>query len=406
MKTLVVLVACGGLLAAAGCTKSSKLDEATWCAKAAEVQCRWIYSCCNLGERLDLTGLNAHEESEATCREQLTAGCLDDWAVALASMTAGRLSFDFENANTCLEDMQTTASQCPAVMEAPDECEHVIAGLVGIDGECAYDAECAGQARCRHLGTGASGRCYDKVGQDGLCESSADCQEGLFCYQGAMTQYVCVAIPTVPAGEDCNGATLGCDAGYYCDPETDTCAARKGSGEDCNDGPECQEGLICDSSYQCGAGLGTGQDCSYGYDNQCAASLYCDSMTYQCTPRKAAGASCNSALECDAGSYCDAATDRCVARKPAGETCSTGTDSCQAATICLPRGKCAPRGDVGSECYSDDQCLERLDCSPVDRICEMQPLKLGVGAFCLENADCESSRCEANECIGFCTGEL
>jgi hypothetical protein len=405
MRKLIVLVACGGLLAgAAGCTKSSHLDEQTWCAKVAEVECRWIYSCCNLGERLDLTGLNAHEESEPTCREQLTATCLGEWAVPLSSIAASRMRFDTATANTCLDSMKTTASQCPTVIEKADECDHVVAGLVGPDGECAYDEECSGQARCHHVGAGAAGRCYDRAGQDGLCESSLDCQDGLFCYQGTMPQYVCVAVPTVGPNEMCNGSTLVCGQGYYCDSASDTCTAQKGSGESCTALTDCQEGLICDTSNHCGAGLGVGQTCSY-YDSACAVGLYCDTSTSACVSRKGSGATCNSSPECEASLYCDN-NDRCSSRHPGGETCTTGSDSCLAWYSCLPRGTCTARGDVGSECYGDDQCLQRLDCSPDTRLCEMQPIKLKAGAFCLESTECESSKCSSNECVEFCTGEF
>jgi hypothetical protein len=405
MKTFFALVAVGGLLAAAGCTSSSKLDEETWCAKVAETECSWIYSCCNLGERLALTGLNAHEESEPTCREQLTAQCLDDWGVVLASVKAGRLSFDFEQADACLDGMKTTASQCPATMEEPDECEHVVAGLVGIDGECAYDSECAGQARCRRVGNGAAGRCYDKSGEGGLCESTLDCQDSFFCYQGSSPQYVCVALPTVGPGASCGG-TVACDQGYFCDPETDRCIARKASGETCSTSYPgmCQEGLVCEYSGRCGAGLGVNQTCSYS--DVCGAGLYCDSSTYMCTALKGVGSTCYAATECDQNAYCDGNTDRCVARHASGESCATGYDSCQPLFGCAPRGNCQARGDVGSECYSDDMCLAKLDCSSTNRICEMRPLKLPTGSFCLEDTECESSQCVSNECIGFCTGEI
>jgi hypothetical protein len=405
MRELVVLVACGGILVgAAGCTGSSKLDETTWCARIAEVECRWIYSCCNVGERLDLTGLNAHEESESTCREQLTADCLSEWAVPLASMAAGRLRFEGDKAETCLDSVSSTAAECPTVMEEVDECDHVVSGLVGPDGECAYDEECSGQARCHAVGAGAAGRCYDKAGQDGLCESILDCQEGLFCYQGATTQYVCVAIPTVGPGETCNGATLACGPGYYCDNGFDTCEAQKAAGESCSSPAECQEGLICDGNNRCAAGLGVGQACSY-YETECAANLYCDTTTSMCAARKGSGATCYSSAECEASLYCDS-SDRCTPRRAGGESCSTGGESCQTGFGCFPRGTCTARGDVGSECYGDDQCLERLDCNPDTRVCEMEPLKLKTGAFCLQSSECESGRCASNECVAFCSGEL
>jgi hypothetical protein len=405
MRMLIALLVSGGLLAgAAGCTSSSRLDEQTWCANVAEVECRWIYSCCNLGERLAATGLNAHEESEPACREQLTASCLDEWAVPLASIAAGRLSFQIEPANTCLDTLRTTASQCPAVIDEADDCKQVVAGLVGMDGECAYDEECAGQSRCRRLGAGASGRCYDKSGQDGLCETTLDCQDGLFCYQGTMPQYVCVAIPTVGPGEACNGASLICDQGYFCDSGTDECVAQKASGESCTGLNQCQEGLICEYGGRCGAGLGAGQACSY--TQLCGAGLYCDTTgaTDQCAARKTVGSTCMSAEECDASLYCDSG-NHCNPRKAPGDTCLTGNNSCQAWYACQPRGNCASRGDVGSECYSDDQCLERLRCNPDARVCEMEPIKLPAGSFCLQGTECESGQCVSGECIAYCIGE-
>jgi len=238
---------------------------------------------------------------------------------------------------------------------------------------------------------------------DGLCESSWDCQEGLFCYQGTLPQYVCVALPTVGPAQPCNSSTMVCEQGYYCDSGTDQCEARKAAGEDCSDIDECQEGLICESTGQCGAGLGSGQDCYYS--NSCGVSLYCDSTLGQCAPRKGAGTTCYSEGECEASLYCDI-NDRCSARRAPGEGCSSGSDSCQQWYACLPRGNCKARGDVGSECYGDDQCLERLQCNPDGRICEMQPLKAPAGSFCDEGSDCESGQCESGVCIAFCTGEV
>ena len=407
MRKLVVLVACAGLLAGAGCSGSSKLDENTWCAKVAEVECRWIYSCCNLGERLELTGLNAHEESEPTCREQLTAQCLDEWTVTLASIAADRLTFDNASATTCLDSMKTTASQCPAVMDQPDECKKLVTGLVGIDGECAYDDECAGQARCGRVGAGAAGRCYNKSGQDGLCQTTLDCQDGLFCFEGTTPQYVCVAIPTVGPNESCNGSTLVCGDGYYCDSETAKCAAQKASGETCYSGTQgqCQTGLVCEYSGHCGPGVSLGQTCSYS--QLCGAGLYCDTMTtYQCATLKGNGATCNQSSECDPSLYCDTGTTHCVTRHASGDSCSNGSDSCQKLFACQPRGNCQPRGDVGSDCYSDDMCLVRLDCGTTNHVCEMKPIKLPAGSFCLDGTECESGKCTSNECIGYCTGEL
>jgi len=406
MRKLNVLVVWGGVVACvAGCTTSSRLDEQTWCEKVAEVQCGWIYSCCNIGERLKLVGLNAHEESEPACREQLAGSCLEGWAVSLASISVSRVQFDIEAATTCLDTMETNAAQCPSASEEPDECKHIVTGLVGIDGECAYDGECSGQARCRRVGNALSGRCYDKAGLDGLCEGSLDCQEGLFCYQGTLPQYVCVALPTVGPGQECNGSTMVCEQGYYCDSSTDVCVAQKAAGEQCDDISECQEGLICDTSGSCGAGLGSGQTCST-YETECGVSLYCDSSTYECTPRKGSGATCSTyGNECEASLYCGTG-GTCTARRAPGEGCASGSNSCQAFYACLPRGNCKARGDVGSECYGDDQCLERLQCNPDGRVCEMQPLKSPAGSFCDEGTDCESGQCESGVCIAFCSGDV
>jgi hypothetical protein len=405
MRKLLVVAVCGGLLAGVGCGGKSRLDETTWCARAAEAECHWIYSCCNVGERLTLTGLNAHEESEPTCREKMTASCLDEWAVALASIAASRLRFDPETAQACIDATQTMASQCPTTVEKADECGHVVAGLVGTDGECAYDEECSGQARCRRATTGAAGRCYDRSGEGGLCETTVDCQKGLFCWEGTTPQYVCVAVVPVGLGETCNTTSLVCDQGTYCSSSSYRCVAQKASGESCTASEECQEGLVCDGTRQCGVGLGVGQACSYS--QVCAVGLFCDTSgaTDVCASRKGEGSTCYVSTECDASLYCDT-TDHCAPRIAPGSTCPLVNDSCQPSYVCEARGTCNARGGVGSECYGADQCLEQLLCNAESRACEATPPKLPAGSFCEDGAECESGTCSSGECLALCAGEL
>jgi hypothetical protein len=397
------------LLAAVGCGGSS-LTEHTFCEKRAASTCRYIYSCCNAGERLAILegldqSLDASEESQTVCTKQYTASCLETMAVSFASLSVGRVAFDSTAASTCLKSIDDHVGTCPETVTVAKECDLVFTGTVDPDGECAYSGECTGEAFCQDNGA-SPGKCVAKLDQAGLCGSDLECKDGLYCLMSGTTQYYCVAEPTALAGASCTSGMTRCAAGYYCDSSSDKCTAQKPSGQTCSSTDQCATGLVC-NSYTCGAGIAQGQQCyNSGSGSGCALGLYCDATQYQCLAAKAIGATCTSTAECQDTAYCDPTSSHCAARPSVGQQCGTmGGSACQTGLACLPRGSCTPQGTVGSLCASTTACQDTLICDPTSAKCATEPTKAPEGDFCNDATDCQSGHCDSGLCVAYCVGK-
>ena len=166
------------------------------------------------------------------------------------------------------------------------------------------------------------------------------CAAGLSCD----TTSTCATGPL--EGQGCLvGATPMCGLGLGCDEATGLCTKLGGDGSPCANGL-CAPGSVCNYSVmppKCIAPQAAGAACS-GMDSACQAGLYCDPQSNLCQAAVAAGGACTLNPQCGAGSVCkpfnQMAPDGICVTAPAkvGEPC-TGT--CGGGLRCsVPDGTC------------------------------------------------------------------
>lgn len=145
---------------------------------------------------------------------------------------------------------------------------------------------------------------------------------------------------------DCTLSQATGDAGAA-DPSCGTCTTTIATGDPCKTGQTCAPGATC-------AGTSPNQVCTaYSYGDAgaacdgvvalCAAGLYCDELSSQCTPTSDVGAPC-------------AQTDACVL--PLICTGASGS----ALT-------CQQPAPAGSACLGNEDCAEGLGCSTATHSC-------------------------------------
>jgi hypothetical protein len=166
------------------------------------------------------------------------------------------------------------------------------------------------------------------------------CAEGLTCGDGLGT---CIELPDV--GETCASGSRFCRDGLGCRESTNTCVVPPGAGQACVLNPPdalCAPGFGCDfdAGSICVARGDAGAPCTS--DRGCVATTYCEVSTTTCTPRLAAGASCEDGNECQQGHECAFVAGAAVCR-PVPTTNQPCLFDCADELACKgPGGECAP----------------------------------------------------------------
>jgi hypothetical protein len=266
------------------------------------------------------------------------AGCLSavstdqGVAQAVASAQAGILAYDPGAARTCVDTISTYT--CNGDIMVPralrQACDGVFGKRLGEGEACFHASECQGidavcegactdsccQGTCKLAAAGAA------VGQP--CDDMIACQEGAYCGSDNMGGQVCTAKPG--PGGSCAG-TSGCQAGFACDPNTQTCFKQADSGMACN--PD----LAADG---------------------CAAVVeYCNVDSRTCVPYPKPGEACgaNAYATSICVPYADCDGTMCVSRPNSGQACPQGT--------CIGEGQGVYGFSPTLECADSGTCVAR-----------------------------------------------
>jgi len=264
----------------------------------------------------------------AECAELMPLVYESIGATLQASLDAGKMGFDAEQAQRCID--LRAAKACD---EAESACDAVFIGHVPV-----------GEA----------------------CSSSEECADNAYCNDEEMCPGTCVA--TLSPGAACEYADFDeCGDGRTCSEEG-VCIVQKANGEPCVSSDECQS-WRCDEGGHCAEfppdyTQDLGEPCDY--DENCKLDLYCHEGT--CAPAAALGESCEGYTPCVSTAYCeledDSAYETCVKRIPVGGACD---DSDKCATGVCDAGKCQELSGLGGPCSSNERCFGVCDdgaCAP------------------------------------------
>ncbi len=292
------------------------------------------------------------------CKEHLAT--MSDFARQVTifgyAIDAGKISYDPNEAATCLEGFATAS--CDS--EGPEQgCDLVFRGEQVPGGTCLDDFECA------ELGSRCSidscpggvecclGSCSSPVGIGENCNSDR-CLPGDVCVRNlAMgNDFFC---QSGNQGSPCSDS-FECDDDQYCDLTLNLCAPDKPAGATCGDRQECAGDQDCVFG-SCGSIDTVGAPCEFS----CLGSLTCDSGL--CEPLPGLGelcptGQCNSFLLDCVG---PGTTQACVNKAGLGDNC--GQRQCSPGLVCeaeLPQPppvpKCIEPLENGAECFTSSTC--------------------------------------------------
>ena len=268
------------LMLAVGCGGSGSVnvdaDEDNVCGEIAEVACHNLYQCCAEGEIEDFLGVS-EPRTELQCRDDIEVICERRAGTLAFSIQEGRVRFDKELMNTCLDALVAPDNTCVSVVSKlpwVDACMNSAwIGTVAVDQTCLFAHDCAGGAdafcapnqKCKMLPTAGfpcaagacasqffcmTGVCAPRVAAGAMCTSTAQCQKDLFC-DTTVSPAVCAA--KAPGGAACT-SDFGCQSNDcipgQCMGTTQTCFTDTQCGSRCANNPN----RSCATSANCGAG--------------------------------------------------------------------------------------------------------------------------------------------------------
>ena len=342
-------------VAAAGCAEPATPEN--FAGEYEEALCAWSSGCSVF-------------QSRGQCRDALVWDTSGRFQYLLAAVEAGRVGFDEEAAEACLEQVSALSCEQGVLDEvlfsvgpaaAPEVCRDVFVGKVRNYDPCLNSEECAGDnAVC---GFNPSG-CPDNMCCAGACRvlgappeigepCTNNCGDDAFCAFDPNTGQPTVCTARRKPGQRCDDDTDSCADGLYCDFDAGfECKPRKGSGETCQNWLSCAEGLDCydlgNGERVCQALPGEGKACSN--DNYPPCARY--------------------------DNYCDA-SNRCTKLPGPGEDCPDY--ACMPYASCTPNAGspvCVLRGSLDADCGSATgyiECIGHLQCGEGDRCVEPEP---------------------------------
>lgn len=330
----MVATACGD----DGVSIGSSQDN--YCSQIADVVCHNLYQCCTeatIEARLGVT----EARTELQCRDDLVRSCQRADFDVRDSLKAGRITFDPNKLDACLEAVLAPDGVCSEVVtDYPwkDACDLKNApwvGTVATDGQCFFNIDCAGapDSFC-----GPDQKCHMKPTAGFPCAANGTCASAFYCG----TNNTCA--PKLALGAPCmySPSFNQCDKSLFCDTKgttvttDDVCAATLPGGatcfqEDACNSNDCVGGTcmgqafkICYSDTQCGghcanssASCTTSGECSNGY---CSIST---------------SIICNDDLDCGStGGICTGFTVSCLPGDCVGDSLGICTSSIRTADYC------------------------------------------------------------------------
>lgn len=237
--------------------------------------------------------------SESDCHAYFKARMATSTS-AEAAVDAGKVDYDEDNAENCLDALRDASCSQTADLDA--SCEHIFAGTIADGGMCAFDAECVSgscavtdctDACCP--GTCQPARPTPKIGE--MCNFV--CVDGAYCGNDS----ICHAV--LPSGAACDDP-FACGDALYCKgltPQmTGTCSTLPKTGEACA-GQCFSIGDYCDGTCK-HVGL-PGDPCMN--DDQCSNYYECDDTMHCASPPAETlmpnGSACTSSITCQSH-YC------------------------------------------------------------------------------------------------------
>lgn len=308
-----MLVVVGGSLLAlsSGCGDDLGVEidasASNVCSEIAEVACHNLYQCCTEGEIENYLRVD-EARTEMQCRDDFRRACSRATLTIQDSLSKGRVRFDSELMNTCLQSLVAPEETCGQVVDAlpwTEACMNTAwVGIVAAGNECRFPHDCAGgidatcgpTQRCiakptqgQPCGTGcasafycAGASCQQRLPAGAMCASEDQCQEALSCDYSA-TPAICVA--RGGGGSSCS-SPAGCLSGQ-CTPGTcsggGTCFRDTDCPRQCSNSP-----AFCNESYQCGAGRCAQSQATCSFPSDCGVSDTCV-LPGQCLPATCQG---------------------------------------------------------------------------------------------------------------------
>jgi hypothetical protein len=310
----LLAVGCGG-----GVNVNTNADNV--CSEIAEVACHNLYQCCTEGEIEDTLQVT-EPRTERQCREDLTLKCQRATITLTDSLAAGRVTFNKERMNSCLDSIVAPGDSCGMVVsELPwtAPCmEPAWVGTVAVGDSCFFAHDCAGAP-------------------DNFCAPNQKC----------------TAKPT--GGFPCG---TGCASAFYCGIGG-VCQPKAAVGGPCTSAVQCQKDLFCDISPgstmgACAAKLPGG--------SACTTSDGCISAT--CIPGKCMGTTQSCFRDTDCSGHCANSSITCTMSSQCSTgTCSVGGNSCSSPTQCVAGGTdtCVfPVLCLPGDCIGDPVCTSSL----------------------------------------------
>jgi len=239
IRTILTIVACGGVIALAACSSSEEdafSSSDAFCAAKADAECNNLAASC--GTTVD------------TCKRVREDACKS----AAARATGAGRAYRANAAQPCIDKVNEAFSakvvDPKKEAESVDLCERVFGGTKAKNAACANTFECEGALVCDR----------------DVCSDKKETQ----------------------LGEPCNNPGQVCVAGAYCQQQGQNrfCVEKKKLDEICTAEAPCNESLRCVN--RCVALVAVGQPCDK--DSDCAAEApYCDGATKKCRIKYQAG---------------------------------------------------------------------------------------------------------------------
>lgn len=333
-----------GLLA--GCQDGISVDATadTFCDEYAEVACHNMYQCCTEEDIESNLGVT-EPRTEAQCREDKKRECVRGSAELRDSLDAGRVTFNADAFNNCLDALLAPDGSCAMYVDKypwTDACkEQPWVGTVAVGGACFFNHDCAGAPKSAVCGPDQ--KCAALPVGGFPCMNGA-CAEDFFCGTGSICQ------AKLAEGTPCT-SDFECQDELFCDPDATpapACASRKAGGEACTGDQSClsgdcvpgqcrMTGTSCYTDDQCFARCADDNGfCDVGMDWECNTSGHCDQVV---------------SVTCS-GSTAD---DQCV-------TAAAGT-KCVFNVACVP-GECVGDPVCTAPLYLADYCLTGMGLVP------------------------------------------
>jgi hypothetical protein len=336
------------------------------------------------------------------------------YALFLRATTGGRVAFDLERVQGCLErgrlirgsfDTHGAAigrlRALEGLPEDPD-CAAAVTPLVSeVAAPCLQAWDCAAPLRCESnpLDSGEL-RCFPGAVEGERCLTSTpsgsaslrSCEDGLACVLGLCTPYLSV-------GQDCVADGVPCDTGLVCGPDA-ICALPAIEGSSCFADEHCAEPLICDvdSCQPPEPAALDGESCEDGEPcaSPCSVCRPRADGSRVCLDRAAAGGLCDADDHCRAGLFCDVALSRCLRLAEIGEPCAD--QPCEAGLVCSADEPPEPPPPPDAGVADAGPPPPTPDAGPPVAVCQRKPI---VGEGCVRGGlfDCGVGACVGGACV-------